>query len=100
MINVANTTTTIVSTTGYYRLLGRYRSTNTSSNLSSVSITDGISTNTILLFTTGQANQIVPFDINIFLSAGDSCVVSCATNGSILVASRQIATIDGELVAP
>jgi len=98
--NVANATTTIVSTTGYYRLLGRYRSTNTSANLSSVSITDGISTNTILLFTTGQANQIVPFDINIFLSAGDSCVVSCATNGSILVASRQIATIDGELVAP
>ena len=98
--NISNTTTTIITTTGYFRLFGSYRSTSTSSTTSSISITDGVSTNNITVFASGVANSIIPFDFNIFLSAGDSCVVSAGAGGNILIASRQIADINGELVNP
>ena len=98
--NLSATTTTIITTTGYYRLFGYYRSTSTSATTSTVSITDGISTNNIAVFAASASNIVLDFDFNIFLSAGDSCVVTAGTNGNVLITSRQIATIDGELVNP
>ena len=98
--DVSNTTTTIINTTGYYRLLGYYRSTTDSGTTSSISITDGISTNTIQSYASNVADTFITFDFNIFLAAGDSCVVTAGAGGNIRVASRQIATINGDLVNP
>lgn len=97
---INNTTTTIINTTGYFRLLGLYKSVGTTTTNASIQITDGITTKKIQNFSTTVTGTTIPFDFNIFLSAGDSCVVTSASNGIINVASRQIATIDGTLVNP
>ena len=65
-----------------------------------IKITDGVTTKNIQNYSTLISGTTIPFDFNIFLDAGQSCEVECAANGIINVASRQIATIDGELVNP
>ena len=97
---INNTTTTIINTTGYFRLLGLYKSINTSNMNALIIITDGVTTKNIQNYSTLISGTTIPFDFNIFLDAGQSCEVECAANGIINVVSRQIATIDGELVNP
>jgi len=97
---INNTTTTIINTTGYFRLLGLYKSINTSNMNALIKITDGVTTKNIQNYSTLISGTTIPFDFNIFLDAGQSCEVECAANGIINVVSRQIATIDGELVNP
>jgi hypothetical protein len=106
---VVNTTTTIISTTGYFRILGAM-SCNDSPDASSavnISITDG-ATSKILIdgritkkYTSDGAYPILPFDFIVFLKAGDSVTASSGSTASAVRGStRQIATITGELTDP
>ena len=99
--SVTGTTTTILTTTGYFRLFGTAFSAAgaTTSNVCQLKITDGVTTKNILNATLDN-DSILPYDFNIFLRAGESCVVSCGTNGRIKGAARQIADIDGNLIDP
>ena len=97
---INNTTTTIINTTGYYRLFGLYKSIGTSNMNGIIKITDGVTTKNIQSYSTLISGTTIPFDFNIFLDAGQSCEIECLANAVINVASRQIATIDGELVNP
>ena len=105
--SVTNTTTTIINNTGYYRVFGNVNSgTSTGgSRTASFSLTDGISSKIIQTFTfhaSTEANvNINNFDFVVFIQAGDS--LSCTTSAPQTILSgctRQIATIDGELVNP
>ena len=98
--DVSNATTTIITTTGYFRLLGAYRSLSTGNTTGKIQITDGVTTKDILDIGSNVSQTLFPIDLTIFLAAGDSCVLNCALNAEITLASRQLATIDGTLVDP
>lgn len=97
---VSNTTSTIINTTGYYRLMGNYRSTSASSTTANIQITDGISTTKISEFQASAAGETYVFDYIIILKAGHSCTVTTGTGSRIQIASRQIADISGNLTDP
>lgn len=105
--SVANTTTTIINTTGYFRLFGSmYILSGASGNTSGlIQITDGTTTKNIFgaeaEAVTGQDGNIITFDFVVFLEAGDSVnIVSNSANARIVGSSRQIADINGNLVNP
>jgi hypothetical protein len=106
--NVSNATTTIISNTGYWRVFGTMSQEGVTGPYNqNISINDG-STDKILLngkvatnYTSVGFISSIPFDFIVFLSAGDSLKVICAsaylrTSGC----TRQIADIDGVLVNP
>jgi hypothetical protein len=104
--DVTNTTSTIINTTGYFRIIGT--STVSSSSAASfvhISITDGTTTKIIWgqrtpgssTFTQSSQN----LDLIVFLEAGDSCTITSASADSrCLGSTRQIADISGNLVNP
>ena len=98
--NVTNTTTTITSTTGYFRVFGNAHIVG--AGFSYMSINDGTSDKIILTIngdTAVTGNNY--YDFVIFLSAGDSFKVqSNSTNITNVGIIRQIADINGELVNP
>jgi len=105
--NVSNATTTVITTTGYFRVFGNYSSNNnnTGSHAGQVILNDG-STNKII-YQINNANfgnetsLAVTFDFIVFLSAGDSLIIATNTSESLMKGcTRQIATIDGVLVNP
>ena len=98
--SIINTTTTIVNNTGYFRLFGTMFINGAGS--AQFDITDGATTKTLLKqFGAASLLQTPNFDFNVFLEAGDS-VTATTTSASIgiQVASRQLATLSGELVNP
>jgi hypothetical protein len=99
--NVNNTTTTIINTTGYFRLFGASHITGVGSIF--VNLTDGVTTKTLLTVNGDGTPQIGNeyFDFMVFLSAGESVsVTSSGTTMSFIGVSRQIADISGNLVNP
>ncbi len=97
---VQNATTTIINTTGYYRLFGSYRSAATTNTLALIEITDGTTTKTIKRFEADSADLVYQYDFLIFLDAGDSCQVNALAAARVNVASRQIADLQGNLTNP
>ena len=97
---VSGATTTIINTTGYYRLVGNYRSVSTTTNVGIIRIEDGFTTTNILRFASSISGATEDFDIVIFLKAGTTCVVSTNANARINVVSRQIADVNGNLINP
>jgi len=103
--DVTNTTTTLVNTTGYYRVFGTCNHFATSSSVvGSILISDGSTDKTLISWftdsssTSGDSNQ---FDFNVFLRAGDSLkAFSFSTNTVLRGCTRQIADIDGNLTNP
>ena len=97
---IFNTSTTIINTTGYYRIFG-VASTNTSGTLE-MSVTDGITaTKRLLLYNGGTVTQNNQFDFMVFLAAGESIVAQSSASSAIwYVTTRQIADISGNLVNP
>ena len=98
---VADATTDIINTTGYYRVFG---SAGTSSNaFMCFQLTDGATTKIFAQYSysSGSGVQITPFDFIVFLGPGD---ILQARSDSVVQtfrgATRQIATISGELVNP
>ena len=101
--SVSNTTSTIITTTGYFRIFGTVSGvrTGTSADFGTFSITDGVTTKILTSFDIYAPNGLASYDFNVFLTAGDSVTVQ--STGSTLVVkgcSRQIADIDGNLVNP
>ncbi len=97
---VSNTTSTLIATTGYYRVFG---TTVGVANLNArFNITDGTTTKTIYECHFQNTTQTqYSFDFNIKLEAGDSFIAISNGSGSVIqVATRQIADLAGNLVNP
>jgi len=100
VFNVVNTTTDVVTNTGYFRIFGT--ATTVGSGLGQIQITDGVTTKILSKFigATGfNSNQ--QFDYIIFSKAGDTIQVVSSNNVVEMTGiTRQVATISGELVDP
>jgi len=96
------TNTTIVSTTGYFRVYGT--GIMYSNNTSNLNVFDGTTTKNIVNFgfPLGVASiQSTLFDIVVFLKAGDTLrATATSANSNISGNTRQIADINGVLVNP
>ena len=104
---VRNTTTDIITNTGYFRIYGNFNNTTTAaSQFADIGINDGASTKLILQFNTvtgvtDAVYQCIPFDFLVFLEAGEKVVASTsATSMRLDGVTRQIAAIDGTLTNP
>ena len=102
-----NNSQDIITTTGYFRIFGVFSNNGTAgSQFASISLNDGATNKIILQFNTmtgitSASFQFVPFDFIVFLQAGDKVVAeTSATTMRLDGATRQIATITGELVNP
>lgn len=99
--NISNTTTTIANNTGYFRIFGTV--VTGSNDPARFSLTDGVTTKIISDFgyAAGSGNLIVPVDFVVFLAASQSVTATSGSSNQIISGnSRQIATINGELVNP
>lgn len=104
--SVNGATTTIINTTGYFRVYGNVNGTALSGSNRNVEfrLNDG-TTNKVIETINWNANTgvafVTKFDFTVFLSAGDSVIIN-SNNANIYAegCSRQIATIDGTLVNP
>ena len=97
---IFNTTTTLVNTTGYFRVFGTYNTTSGGSG--SINITDGATVKIVSIMRQSAGTEnIVPFDFNVFLEAGDSLTATSSSNGMVIeVTTRQLADINGNLTNP
>ena len=98
---VNNTTSTLINTTGYFRVFG------TATNLAAVAcrfeLTDGATTKRIREFnySSGTLALALNYDFVVYLRAGESLQAVSGSGSSILSGTtRQIADIDGNLVNP
>lgn len=105
--NVANATTPIITTTGYWRVFGTMTSVDVANpSVVHFILNDGITNKIILdgntgLSNTGGQNPIISFDFNVFLAAGDSLIAKSTTSAlAIAGAVRQLADINGTLQNP
>ena len=98
--DVSNGNSTILTTTGYFRIIGFIRGGSTSDVFGKLQIADGFTTKDIINIGTRLDESVIPIDVTIFLSAGQSAVVIAETNCQFTGTARQIATIDGDLVNP
>jgi hypothetical protein len=104
---VTNTTSTLVNTTGFYRVFGC--ATNKSSSSTDevkFELTDGVTPKVIWSMEWAGVTGLsffaaVPYDFVVFLRAGDSLTAtSDSTNGIINGSTRQIADSEGALLNP
>ena len=97
---VNNTTTTLVSTTGYYRVFGIMSFAGAGTGF--LQLTDGITTKRLIdNFSIAGGIYAVPYDFTIFLQAGVSLQgFSNATAVTVGGTTRQIADISGNLINP
>ena len=109
--DISDATTTIINTTGYYTIDGRFYGTESTTQdfpTNQIRITDGTTTKVLWnvgLFATGvRRNIVAPFNLTVKLEAGDSVDVNTSNGGSLLTrmvgVTRQIADINGNLVNP
>ena len=107
--NVTNATNTaVVTNTGYFRVFGMMSSEESGgAGVVNISVSDGSTSKVILdgdipyRLTAVGLTPIIPFDFVVFLSAGDSLLVTAsATHLKIIGCTRQIANIDGDLTNP
>lgn len=101
---VINATTTIINTTGYFRIVGGISINSDTSSVQSVKInlTDGTTTKIVYQFISvggGQTNMI-DFDKIIFLAAGNSCTITATNLARFDGSTRQLADLSGNLVSP
>ena len=105
--SVAGSTSTIINTTGYFRVFGFVTGSGGTGGVrkGDFSLTDGASTKVVTeignvaLAVSGTYAE--SFDFVVFLSAGDS--LTCTTNDSgcaFTGSTRQIADINGNLITP
>lgn len=99
--SVTNATTTLVNTTGYYRIFGNVSSTDVVA--ARLELTDGSTTKRLLEYnyTTGGTSIFESYDFVVYLRAGEEIRAVSGSTASILFGTtRQIADIDGNLVNP
>lgn len=100
--SVTNTTSTLVNTTGYYRVFGNCFANN--NGVGSFTLTDGLGSKIITRFSAiggVDDHESSNFDFIVFLSAGDSLTAtSSSANCTLTGCTKQLASIDGELTNP
>ena len=105
--SVTNTSSTIINTTGTFRIFGNITlsSQSVASNANGLTITDGTTTKSLFqiqqLGFTGNSNITTIFDFLVLLQAGDSVI--CTSNNTgvhIRGNTRQIADLAGNLINP
>ena len=105
---VENATTTIVNNTGYYRVFGTVSLRSNVQNTlfyGKFSINDGATSKIVTQFNlytaTSQEESSNTYDFIVFLGAGDSLIAETGhANNYLQGCTRQLATINGELVNP
>ena len=102
---IQNADTTIINNTGYFRIFGTcsFRGTTTSNRTCSFILSDGVTDKSIDQYIDGgtQDTFIIPFDFIVFINAGQEMRISSSdTDVRVRGSTRQIATINGELVDP
>ena len=98
--NVSNTTTTVVTTTGYYRIFGN--GIFNGSGTGQIQITDGTTTKTLFQAASITGEIFVrPYDFVVKIEAGDSLqIVTNEPDISLIGTTRQIADLAGNLTNP
>ena len=105
--SLVNQTTTLLTTTGYFRVFGSFSvgNANAGNHAGIFKLSDGVTDKTI--YSSIMQNQteenaiVVPFDFIVFLRAGDSLIAECTTSSAFLRGcTRQIADINGNLTNP
>lgn len=98
--SVSNTTTDLITTTGYFRVFGNV-SLNGSGD-AKIQITDGTTTKDLFVcFGSASSLEHIPFEFNVFMAAGTTLKALSTVSGiSVEVITRQIADISGNLVNP
>ena len=105
---VGGATSTIINTTGYFRIFGTVSMSSVSGGARSgnISITDGTTTKVLFAVDNNTATSTTtftstPYDFIVFLQAGDSVTIT-SSNAVVefIGVSRQIADINGNLVNP
>lgn len=106
VFDISNTTTTVINTTGYWRVFGQFNiNAGSGARTCTWQLTDGTTTKKILinrqLATSFAGIPSVFFDFIVYLKAGDSLQgISASANSSIVGSVRQLADINGNLVNP
>jgi hypothetical protein len=105
--DVRNTTTTIINTTGFYRIVGsvNYQAITGSTAYSEMYLNDGTTSKMFYQFlapTQATPNTTIAlYDIVVFLPVGHSVIVfSNSASVGMAGSTRQIADINGTLVQP
>ena len=103
--NVSNTTTTVLNTTGYYRIFGNSSLTVTATaEKAEFILNDGTTDKTIYAVDvdnlTVETPVTVNFDFIIKLAAGDSFKISAGLRTNVVGSLRQIADLSGNLINP
>jgi len=105
--DVTGATSTIITTTGYWRVVGvsSIRSTGGGARKNTIQVSDGTTAKNVWEHhTMADSNEPLNFvnvDVNVFLKAGDSLAIGSSSSGSIFAGSiRQIADVNGNLVNP
>lgn len=102
--NVINTTTTLISNTGFFRVFGTSTARAGSSGTATAkfTLTDG-ATNTDVYIHTSPAgiSSALNYDFVVFLASGESLTATTNTvNSNISGSTRQIADVNGVLTNP
>ena len=104
---VVNTTTTILNTTGFFRIFGQYNSVplgGTGTDQAKIEMTDGLATKLIWesFSVRGQGTQIfAQYDFIVFLPSGVSVTVTASGTQQVMTGStRQVANVNGDIVLP
>jgi hypothetical protein len=100
-VNNTPTPSTLINTTGYYRVFGN--ALVTAAVLTRFQLTDGTTTKTIAEynFSGGTAALQIPFDFIVYLIAGVSLIGFAGSPAAVLTGNfRQIADVSGNLVNP
>jgi len=101
-----STTTTLVTTTGYFRVFGNgfCNDASGSDQLFKIFLNDGSTDKNVFVVqidrTATGSHLNSDFDFVVFLSAGDSLKATATSQASGNVTTRQIADINGNLVNP
>ena len=102
--NVRNAATTVITTTGYWRIVGTsvINPTNTIDRINFIQISDGSTTKDVwkhrAIDSGGLGAINLNIDLNVFLSAGDSLIIKSDSTSAIIAGSvRQIADVNGNL---
>jgi len=108
--DVTNSTTTIINTTGYWRVFGNFQgrsSTSSDFTTQNFELTDGTTTkiiNRYRMMATDYPNMvIIPFDFIVFINAGQSLQIQSENSGTLINftgCTKQIASVDGTLTNP
>ena len=96
----AAATTTIINTTGYFRVFGTANFNAAAANITFI-LSDGATNKTVLDFDSKASINIQTYDFIVFIAAGDSLLVSSNNSGAAFRGNtRQIADISGNLIDP